>query len=111
MAATVGSETLVRQTDLALSRSDSRAHLTSLVMPSLVLAGLDDALCPPDVQREMAAALPDAVLALIPDAGHFAPLERPLAVARHVAAWLARVDDVTRRKTILVTQSLEQEDL
>jgi pimeloyl-ACP methyl ester carboxylesterase len=56
------------------------------------LAGAEDALCPPEMQIEMALALPSTTLELIRDAGHFALLEQPATVARHIAAWLDRVD-------------------
>ncbi len=92
MAGRVGAAAFARQIDTALSRPDSRGRLAALTVPALVLAGTQDALCPPAAQRDMARALPDAELALIPDAGHFALLEQPAAVAAAVAGWLARVD-------------------
>ncbi len=85
--------TLARQTELALSRADSRPRLPALAMPVLVLGGGEDAINPPAIQRAMADAIPGAALVLIPGAGHFALLEAPEACARAVAAWLARVDD------------------
>lgn len=92
MALRVGSQALMGQVDVALSRPDSRPHLAALNMPSLVLAGAEDALCPAEMQLEMALALPSATLALIPDAGHFLLLEQPEAAASNIAAWLERVD-------------------
>lgn len=80
------------QLEIALTRGDARARLGALTMPSLVLAGEKDAICPPFMQSEMADALPDATLALVPDAGHFVLLEAPGRVAIEVAAWLDRVD-------------------
>ncbi|WP_206667918.1 alpha/beta fold hydrolase [Sphingomonas glacialis] len=91
MANAIGSDALKRQTALALSRRDSRSRLARLTMPALVLAGAHDALCPPAWQQELADGLPDSTLVLIADAGHFAPLERPIAVAAEVGAWLARL--------------------
>ncbi|WP_454886686.1 alpha/beta fold hydrolase [Sphingomonas oryzagri] len=82
----------VRQTELALSRVDSRPRLAALAMPVLVLAGAEDAVSPPEIQRELVDGLPDATLVLVPDAGHFAPLEAPDACADAVRAWLRRVD-------------------
>jgi pimeloyl-ACP methyl ester carboxylesterase/predicted ester cyclase len=82
----------VAQTELALSRIDSRPRLSALTMPALVLAGAEDAVSPPEIQRELADGLPDVTLALIPDAGHFALLEAPDACADAVRAWLQRVD-------------------
>ena len=92
MAEHVGPVTYVAQERLVRARSDKRDHLPTLTMPALVLAGAEDRLCPPAFQHEIAGALPDATLALIEGAGHFAPLEAPDAVAAVVAVWLARVD-------------------
>lgn len=91
MAAGGGREALARQTEIALTRADSRPYLPDLAMPALVLAGEEDALCPIVMQLEMAKALPAARLALIPRAGHFAPLEAPDAVAAHLNNWLQLV--------------------
>ena len=92
MAEEAGHASYVAQTDLALSRTDRRVALAGLTMPVLVLAGADDTLASAALQHEVVGLLPDAALALVDGAGHFAPLERPDAVAAHVAAWLARVD-------------------
>jgi predicted ester cyclase/predicted alpha/beta hydrolase family esterase len=86
----------VRQTELALSRVDSRPRLAALTMPALVLAGAEDVISPPEVQRELAGGLPDVQFVLIPKAGHFAPLEAPDACADAVRAWLVRVDAQAR---------------
>lgn len=92
MAAELGGEALVRHTALALSRFDARARIGGITCPALVMAGAEDVVCPPTLQEELAALLPDVILALVADAGHFALLERPDACAVHVARWLARVD-------------------
>jgi pimeloyl-ACP methyl ester carboxylesterase/predicted ester cyclase len=84
--------TLERQIEVALSRVDSRPRLAALTMPVLVLGGEEDAINPPEIQRAMAGAIPDATLVLVPGAGHFVPLEAPEACASAVADWLARVD-------------------
>ncbi len=87
MASSLGLEALQRQTELAIRRPDVRSLLHTLAMPALVLAGEEDRLCPPDGQQALAAALPNATLAMVPGAGHFALMEKPDAVAAHVAAW------------------------
>jgi pimeloyl-ACP methyl ester carboxylesterase/predicted ester cyclase len=84
--------TLAAQVEVALSRSEKLSHLGKIRAPSLVLGGAQDGTCTPDMQREMAAALPDATLEIVPDAGHFVLLEAPDAAAAHVKSWLARVD-------------------
>jgi 3-oxoadipate enol-lactonase len=56
-------------------RPDRTPMLPQINVPSLVLVGADDVLTPPDESRAMASALPTSRLAVIPDAGHLAPVE------------------------------------
>ncbi len=49
-------------------------------MPVLVLAGAGDLITPSEHSEAIAAALPDAELALVPDAGHLVMLEHPETV-------------------------------
>lgn len=87
MAQDLGHEAFRHQTEAALSRRDYRPLLPTLSVPALVLAGEHDAICPAAAQREFAEAMPHALFVLVPDAGHFALLEQPDAVAASVAAW------------------------
>ncbi|WP_234890156.1 alpha/beta fold hydrolase [Sinorhizobium medicae] len=54
----------------------------------MVLAGAHEEVCPLDAQQELAAGIPGAELHLIAEAGHFAPLENPDAVALVMKRWL-----------------------
>ncbi|MGI4876473.1 MAG: alpha/beta fold hydrolase [Janthinobacterium lividum] len=93
MAEDAGAGAFASQTELSLSRADSRPRLAALDMPVLVIGGEEDTLCTPAMQRELGDALPDATLVTIPGAGHFSLLETPEIVAEAVADWLARVDN------------------
>lgn len=88
MAESVGLEAMRRQTELAINRADSRPRLGAIAVPTLVLCGAEDRLCPPDLHRAMAEAISGASLVIVPGAGHFAPIEAPDATARAVSAWL-----------------------
>lgn len=55
---------------------DIRDHLKSVQAPALVLVGEEDVLTPPWYAREVAAALPDAQLVVVPQAGHAITLEQ-----------------------------------
>lgn len=72
-------------------RGDSTATLPTITAPTLVIVGAEDALTPPPVARDLAAAIPGAELVVIEAAGHLAPLENPGDVNRALAAFLARV--------------------
>jgi pimeloyl-ACP methyl ester carboxylesterase/acyl-CoA thioesterase FadM len=69
-------------------RPDSTALLKDITVPTLVLAGSDDQLIPPSAARVMAEAIPGAHHAIIPGAGHLAPLEQPVNTGRVVREFL-----------------------
>jgi pimeloyl-ACP methyl ester carboxylesterase len=89
MAASIGPETFIAQERAIMGRSDHRARLPEINIPALVIVGDEDVLTPPALSQEMAEALPQATLGIIPDCGHLATMERPEAVNRALAAWLA----------------------
>ncbi|MGH7699437.1 MAG: alpha/beta fold hydrolase [Gemmatimonadales bacterium] len=70
-------------------RPDATASLPAIAVPTLVLVGADDQLTPPPGAERLAAAIRGAQLAVIPAAGHLAPLEQPLAVGRALGDFLA----------------------
>jgi pimeloyl-ACP methyl ester carboxylesterase len=73
------------------ARPDSTALLPAVAVPAAVVVGDEDGVTGPDLARAMTAALPDAVLAILPRAGHLSPLERPEPVAAALASLLVRV--------------------
>ncbi|HUK21122.1 MAG TPA: alpha/beta fold hydrolase [Gemmatimonadales bacterium] len=72
-------------------RADSSGMLGSIRAPTLVVVGSEDRASPPEVARQMADAIPGARLAVIPGAGHLAPLEQPLATTRALEDFLESV--------------------
>jgi pimeloyl-ACP methyl ester carboxylesterase len=85
-----GMEGYVRQQTAIMDRTDSRPDLASIRTPTLVLTGDGDTLVPMAMSQEMAAAITDAELVVIPQSGHMAALEQPEAVSVALAAWLTR---------------------
>lgn len=81
MAEGAGIEVFRRQTEAVIGRADSRPRLPRISAPTLVLGGVDDRLCPPDRQEELAAGIEGAELVLLPGCGHFSPLEEPATVS------------------------------
>jgi pimeloyl-ACP methyl ester carboxylesterase len=88
MAEAVGIEAFAEQAEIAIARADSRPRLPALKMPTLVLCGAADRVCPPERHSEIADAMPGVELIIIPDAGHLVLLEAPAAVAPHLARWM-----------------------
>jgi pimeloyl-ACP methyl ester carboxylesterase len=59
------------------TRPDSRPFLEDIRVPTLILHGTEDQLIPPQEAKEMQAAIPNARLQLVPQAGHLLNLEQP----------------------------------
>jgi pimeloyl-ACP methyl ester carboxylesterase len=87
----VGAAAAVRQVRAIIGRADHRDLLGRLDMPALVLCGRDDQVTPLALSREAAALIPRAELVIVEQAGHWAPMEQPDAVAAAVRALLARI--------------------
>jgi len=88
MAETIGLEGFEAQQEALIGRIDQRPNLPAIACPTLVLCGRQDALTPVDRHEEMAAAIPDATLVVLPECGHLSPLERPDMVTAQLRAWL-----------------------
>ncbi len=89
MAERVGQQAFKRQQEAIMGRKDGRGDLEAIRVPTLVLAGRQDVLCPPQVQEEMAGHLPNSKLVLVEDCGHLVSLERPEATTALFRYWLA----------------------
>ena len=72
----------------ACKRVDLRPLLPQIACPALVLCGAEDSWSPPAQHEEIAAAIPGARLAIIPECGHMATLEAPDKVNAELRRWL-----------------------
>jgi pimeloyl-ACP methyl ester carboxylesterase len=88
MAERVGRTAFHRQQRAILKRPDSRPDLARIAVPTLVVVGEHDALTPPHLAEEIAAGIPGATLARIPEAGHLPTMEEPEAVITAMRDWL-----------------------
>ena len=88
MALKLGPAVFDRQARALLERPDSRELLNDIHLPTLILCGREDALCPVAVHEAMAAAISGATLVVVDGAGHLPTLERPAAVNAAVRRWL-----------------------
>jgi 3-oxoadipate enol-lactonase len=61
-------------------RPDSTGILSTIHVPTLCVVGEHDAISPAEEMRGMAAQIPNAEFALIPDSGHMSTMENPGAV-------------------------------
>lgn len=79
----------MRQTEADIAH-DAATRLGAVRAPATVIVGEDDICTPPRHSHELCALLPDARLETIANAAHAALWEEPGALARIVAAHLAR---------------------
>lgn len=70
-------------------RPDSSDTLRAVRAPTLILVGSDDEIATPAAARAMAQLIRGAQCHVVPEAGHLAPLEQPLATSRLVTDFLA----------------------
>lgn len=87
-----GAAQLIAQNRAVMQRADLRPALGQLRCPLLLLVGEADVLTPPEQAREIADAVPQAELQVLPDCGHMLTLEAPEAVSRALLDWCARLD-------------------
>jgi pimeloyl-ACP methyl ester carboxylesterase len=93
MALALGPEVFARQSAALRDRPDQAATLRRVGVPTLVLCGRHDALCPPERHAEMASLVPGARLTVVEGAGHLPTLERPEATTAALRAWLLAPGD------------------
>jgi pimeloyl-ACP methyl ester carboxylesterase len=72
-----------------MGRADSRPSLPEIDCPTMALCGRQDALTPPHLHEELADAIPNATLVILPRCGHLSTLEQPAAVTAQLRVWLA----------------------
>lgn len=83
----VGKEAFLRQQGAVMRRPDRRALLAAIRIPTLVLTGASDRIVNPERSRELAAAIPGARLAELPECGHIPQQESPDATAGALRSW------------------------
>ena len=72
-------------------RPDSTATLGRIDVPTLLVFGEEDRITPPDLARQMLAAIPGARLELISAAGHLPPVEQPDRFLQAIRTFLAEL--------------------
>ena len=86
MADATGPARLRAQLRMQSTRIDLRPALRAVSVPTLLVSGAEDSVCPPEFHLEIAAALPRARVVTI-DGGHLLPMERPDAFGALVRGW------------------------
>ncbi|WP_299207350.1 alpha/beta fold hydrolase [uncultured Tateyamaria sp.] len=88
MASALGPEVFVRQSRALQRRRDQQGTLRKCKVPTLVLCGAHDELCPVKRHTFMAELIPGAELKVLDDAGHLPTLEMPAETTQALRDWL-----------------------
>ncbi len=88
MADSLGPEVFVRQSRALQRRPDQQSTLRKCKVPTLVLCGAHDALCPVKRHEFMAELIPYARLCVLENAGHLPPLEQPDETTKALRDWM-----------------------
>ncbi len=89
MATSLGAEVFINQSRALRDRPDRQQILREVRVPTLVLCGRQDRLCPVARHELMCDLVPGARLEVIEGAGHLPVLEQPEATNAALAGWLA----------------------
>jgi pimeloyl-ACP methyl ester carboxylesterase len=92
MAEAQGPEVFLRQSRALMTRPDQAATLRGVTVPTLVLCGAEDALCPVSRHTAMHEMIEGSRLVVVDGAGHLPTLEQPGAVNAALTHWLAEID-------------------
>ena len=93
MAMDLGPEVFCRQSIALRDRPDQTATLAHCEVPTLILCGREDGLCPVSRHELMHQLVKGSTLTIIEGAGHMPTLEMPADTSAALSLWLRKVDD------------------
>lgn len=88
MAMDLGADVFIRQSLALRDRPDRQQVLRGIKVPTLILCGRDDRLCPVERHRLMNELVTGSRLAIIDSAAHLPTLEQPYATTAELIRWL-----------------------
>lgn len=88
MALKLGPDVFVRQSTALRDRPDQCDTLRGIKVPTLILCGRHDQLCPVERHELMASLIPVADLQIVEDAAHLPTLEQPERTTAALKTWL-----------------------
>lgn len=88
MAMDLGAKTFTTQAHAITNRPDQQNTLTQVGVPTLILTGDCDRLCPMERHTLMRDLIPESTLVVIPNAGHLPTLEQPTLTTKAMQKWL-----------------------
>jgi len=91
MAVNLGPDVFIRQSRALMNRPDQSETLRNTNVPTLILCGEEDTLCPPARHALMHALVPNSTLEIIKNAGHLPTLEQPEQTTAALDRWLEAI--------------------
>ena len=88
MATDLGKEVFINQSKALATRKDYKSTLKNIKVPSLIICGEYDRLCPIKVHMEMESLIENSTLEIIPNAAHLPTLEQPAYLNKILTKWL-----------------------
>jgi pimeloyl-ACP methyl ester carboxylesterase len=88
MATDLGKEIFINQSKALATRKDYKSTLKNIKVPSLIICGEHDRICPIKVHIEMESLIENSTLEIIPDAAHLPTLEQPSYLNKIIGKWL-----------------------
>jgi len=88
MSETLGPKVFERQSLAIQSRPDQQETLRNVKVPTLIMCGEDDTLCPLEKHQLMHELVNHSSLSIIPGAGHLPTLEQPELTNEALMQWL-----------------------
>ncbi len=88
MALDLGPDVFINQSLALRDRPDRQELLRGIRIPTLILCGREDRLCPVVRHELMRDLIPDSRLEIIEGAGHLPVLEKPQPTNRAISQWL-----------------------
>lgn len=82
--------------------------LSTIPVPTLVIAGADDPATPPDHGQRIADAVPDARLAVVPDAAHLGNVQQPTAFTNLILDHLSPSLGMSVRRSVLGDEHVDR---
>ena len=91
MALDLGPDVFIKQSQALRDRTDQTETLRAFELPTLILCGQEDTLCPVSRHQLMHDLMPNSIFKIIESAGHLPTLEQPQETTAALARWLETI--------------------
>lgn len=92
MAETLGPDVFVNQTKALMARPDSTSTLSSITCPTLIIAGAEDEVCPPELHEIMHEGIQNSTYCVIKSCGHLSTIESPETVTNLIRKHIEQIE-------------------